>query len=75
MKALLRLLLPLLTLALLATAARAEPDAKGSKDPSVFTRMQGFHINRYDELAFGKHDFPIAQGKTETVEGRYFKVI
>ena len=37
--------------------------------------MQGFHINRYDELAFGKHDFPIAQGKTETVEGRYFKVI
>lgn len=75
MKALLRLLLPLLTLALLCTAARAEPDAKGSKDPSVFTRMQGFHINRYDELAFGKHDFPIAQGKTETVEGRYFKVI
>lgn len=75
MKALLRLLLPLLTLALLCTAVRAEPDAKGSKDPSVFTRMQGFHINRYDELAFGKHDFPIAPGKTETVEGRSFKVI
>jgi outer membrane protein OmpA-like peptidoglycan-associated protein len=75
MQSLMRLLLTLCTLVLLGTAAHAEPDAKGGKDPSVFTRMQGFHINRYDELAFGKHDFPTAPGKAEAVEGRVFKVI
>jgi OmpA-OmpF porin, OOP family len=59
----------------IALAASDPNDSEGSKDPSIFTRMPGFHIYRYEELDFGKYDFPVAAGKTETVEGRSYWVI
>lgn len=72
MKQFIRLLLSVLTLALLCISAYAEPDVKGSKDPSVFSRMQGFHIEQFEDLAFGRHEFTTAPGKTEAVEGRFY---
>lgn len=74
MKQFFRLLLSVLTVALLCNGAQAEPDANGSKDPSVFSRMQGFYIYRFDDLAFGKHEFATASGKSETVEGHFYGV-
>jgi OmpA-OmpF porin, OOP family len=70
----------LFTIALLFQAgislAASDPsDREGSKDPSIFTRMPGFHISRYEELEFGKYDFPTASGKTESVEGHYYWVV
>lgn len=70
------LLFPSLAMVLLASgAALAEPDIKGSKDPSVFTRMQGFHINRFDEQAFDRHEFTVGPGKSQAVEGHKYSVI
>jgi outer membrane protein OmpA-like peptidoglycan-associated protein len=55
-----------------SSLAAGDPnDCEKSKDPSLFTRMTGFHIYRYEELEFGKYDFPVGPGKTETIEGHY----
>jgi hypothetical protein len=61
----------LLCLAGMSLAASDPNDSEKSKDPSIFTRMTGFHIYRYEELDFGKYEFPVGPGKTETVEGHY----
>jgi OmpA-OmpF porin, OOP family len=58
-----------------AFSATDPDDSEGSKDPSIFTRMTGFHIYRYEELDFGKYEFPVAPGKTETVEGHSYWVV
>jgi OOP family OmpA-OmpF porin len=52
----------------------AQDDAKGSKDPSMFTRMPGFYIYNYQELQFDKHDFQINADKTVSVEGHYIYI-
>jgi OmpA-OmpF porin, OOP family len=65
----------LLCLAGMSLAASDPNDIEKSKDPSIFTRMTGFHISRYEELDFGKYDFPVGSGKTGTVEGHYYWVI
>lgn len=56
--------------------AQKDPgDVEGSKDPSIFTRMKGFHISIYEELEFNKFDFPVAQnGKVEPVEGHHYNI-
>lgn len=40
----------------------ADQDIKGSKDPSLLSRMPNFHISDYKELAFDSHNF-IGQDK------------
>jgi OmpA-OmpF porin, OOP family len=53
----------------------AQEDAEGSKDPSLFTRMPGYHIYRYEETQFDKYDFKISDSKTQAVEGHHLFVI
>jgi OmpA-OmpF porin, OOP family len=56
-------------------AAAADPnDRTGSKDPPIFTRMPGFHIERADVIDFDRVEFAVANGKTEFVEGRRYGV-
>lgn len=52
----------------------AQEDAEGCKDPALFTRMPGFHIYRCDDLQFDKYEFPVSDGKKQTVEGHYMFV-
>jgi OmpA-OmpF porin, OOP family len=49
----------------------AQTDVEGSKDPSLFTRMPGYHIYRYDDLQFDKYEFRISNEKTQVVEGHH----
>jgi|WetSurMetagenome_2_1015567.scaffolds.fasta_scaffold180586_1 OmpA-OmpF porin, OOP family len=59
-----------------ATMAASDPnDAEGSKDPSIFTRMTGFHIYNYQELDFDKFDFPVGHGEIQSVEGHFYSVV
>jgi len=53
----------------------AQEDAEGSKDPSLFSRMPGYHIYRYDETQFDKYDFRISDTKNQTVEGHHLFII
>jgi outer membrane protein OmpA-like peptidoglycan-associated protein len=53
----------------------AQEDAEGSKDPSLFTRMPGFHIYRYDDRQFDKYEFQVNSVKTQPVEGHYLSII
>ena len=53
----------------------AQEDAEGSKDPAMFTRMPGFHIYRYDDLQFDKHEFPLNAEKNQAVEGHSLFII
>ena len=60
---------------LISTCGFAQNDAEGSKDPSLFTRMPGYHIYRYDDLQFDQYEFKISDGKTETVQGHSLFII
>jgi len=52
------------------TLAASDPnDTPGSKDPDLFSRMTGFHINRYEQKDFDRYEFATGAGKTEAVEG------
>jgi outer membrane protein OmpA-like peptidoglycan-associated protein len=53
----------------------AQSDAEGSKDPSLFTRMPGYHIYRYDDLQFDQYEFKISSEKTQVVEGHSLFII
>ena len=55
--------------------AFAQNDAEGSKDPSLFTRMPGYHIYRYDDLQFDQYEFKISSEKTQVVEGHSLLII
>jgi outer membrane protein OmpA-like peptidoglycan-associated protein len=50
-------------------AASDANDVPGSKDPDIFSRMPGFHINRYEVLEFDRYEFQTASDKKETIEG------
>jgi len=53
-----------------ALAASDPGDFPGSADPAIFSRMPGFHIQNYEALEFGSHEFPTGPGRIEKVEGR-----
>jgi len=53
----------------------AQEDAEGSKDPTLFTRMPGYHIYRYEDLQFDKFVFQIGNDKTEAVEGHHLFIM
>lgn len=59
----------------LVFAAGDPNDIEGSKDPDLFSRMPGFHINRYDANEFDRHEFQVGPGKTEKVEGYHTFVV
>jgi len=56
-------------------SAFSQNDAEGSKDPSLFTRMPGYHIYRYDDLQFDQYEFKISDSKTQVVEGHSLFII
>jgi Outer membrane protein and related peptidoglycan-associated (lipo)proteins len=47
----------------------AQEDGAGCKDPTLFTRMPGYHIYRCEDLQFDKYEFRISDNKTQIVEG------
>jgi OOP family OmpA-OmpF porin len=53
-----------------ALAASDPADIPGSADPDLFSRMPGFHIQEYEALEFGHHEFPSGPDTVEKVEGR-----
>jgi len=53
----------------------AQDDAEKSKDPTLFTRMPGFYIYRYDDLQFDRFEFMIGQDKTQAVEGHSIFIV
>ena len=69
------LLLCLLSPLSVVFAASDPNDSPGSADPDLFSRMPGFHIQQYEALEFGRHEFPTGPGTVETVEGRKTVVI
>ncbi len=55
--------------------AFSQNDAEGSKDPSLFTRMPGYHIYRYDDLQFDQFEFKVSDSKTRIVQGHSLFII
>ncbi len=66
----------LLSIQIQAFSATGDPgDVEGSKDPSIFTRMPGFHISGYTESEFERYEIPIAGDfKTQAIEGRFLHI-
>jgi len=61
-------LVALVLTAVASAATAADPnDREGSKDPPIFTRMPGFHIDRADVIDFDRVEFAVARGKSEFV--------
>ena len=50
-------------------------DAEGTRDPALFTRMQGFHIHRAEDIDFDRMEFTVGPDKTQAVEGHRTLVI
>jgi outer membrane protein OmpA-like peptidoglycan-associated protein len=64
-----------LLIALLASGGTAwaqEPDAEGSKDHPVFSRLQGYYINSYDEQEFSVYEFGLEPPRR--IEGHYWNI-
>ena len=64
-----------LLIALLASGGTAwaqEPDAEGSKDHPVFSRLQGYYINSYDEQEFSVYEFSLEPSRR--IEGHYWNI-
>jgi len=61
-------------LALWVLPVCAASDVKGSKDPSLFSRMPGWYINQYEENQFGSYEFTGANGQKTTLEGHKLMV-
>jgi outer membrane protein OmpA-like peptidoglycan-associated protein len=56
-------------------ALARQADETGSKDHPMVPRMTGYHIAGYEALEFASHDFPLPDDKTQSVEGRYWKIV
>jgi hypothetical protein len=56
----------------LSTAA--EQDVKGSKDPSLLSRMPHFHISGYKETEFDSHRFIDQDKKPLIIEGHKYHI-
>lgn len=65
-----------LTLCLLLPlqAVQAQKDVPASKDPALFTRMPGFHINQYEEKQFASFSFRGRDGNPVAVEGTKLEI-
>ena len=70
-----KLLFTLALLLMTISTAMTQEDVEGSKDPSMFTRMPGYHIYRYDDVQFDKYEFRISNSKTEVVEGHHLFIM
>ena len=58
-----------------AQAARGQDaDAEGSKDHPLVPRMTGYIIWEYDQVEFDSVDLPVADDKTQQVEGKRWKI-
>lgn len=68
--------LTLMTVMLLLTwgLAAEQKDAATCKDHPVFTRMPDYWIYACQQKQFEAYSFVVAKGKTETVEGQYWKI-
>lgn len=64
----------LLACAVGATAAGRQQDTEGSKDHPMVPRIPGYYIENYEAREFDTHDFPVADDKDSTVEGRYWHI-
>ena len=69
------LALVLLLLAPARPAVAAEPDAPGTKDHPLFTRMPGFYISRAETKDFESYKFRGPKGEEHVVEGRYVNIL
>ncbi len=56
-------------------AAGDPNDCQGCKDPSLFSRMPGFHIYSSEVLDFDRYEFPVGSGKSQAVEGRHYTAV
>ena len=68
------ILLLLCILFVSATAVSQQKDDKNCKDHPLFTRMPDSWIHGCMEQEFNAYNFVVGQGKTEPVEGRYWKI-
>lgn len=59
---------------ILGAAPAEQKDKVGSKDHPLFSRMPGYWIRDYVQNEFNAYKFRTAPGKTEEVEGVYWKV-
>jgi OmpA-OmpF porin, OOP family len=69
-----RLMIPmflvLLSTVLVSVAPAEQTDTRGCQDHPLFTRMPTYWIHHCSTKEFDAFAFPVALGKTETVEGR-----
>jgi outer membrane protein OmpA-like peptidoglycan-associated protein len=65
----------LLVLIVFSAMITADEDASGCQDPTLFTRMPGFHIYNCEVLQFDRFEFPVKAGKTQVVEGERTQVV
>ncbi len=63
-----------LLLALAAGVSAEQQDRTGCKDHPLFTRMPGYWIYSCEQKQFESHDFVVAKGKAEAVEGQFWRV-
>ena len=68
--------LPAAVILLLAasTVPAFAQDAEGTKDHPVLARLAGYHISAADVQEFAAHEFTLADGSTQKVEGRYWRI-
>lgn len=68
--------LTLMTIMLLLTIGLAaeQKDAGNCKDHPAFTRMPDYWIYACQQKQFEAYSFVVAKGKTETVEGQFWKI-
>jgi OmpA-OmpF porin, OOP family len=52
----------------------AEPDAPGSKDNPVLTRMKSMYIDKYRANPFDRFSFKVAKGQESPVEGKFYEI-
>ncbi|MCX6556760.1 MAG: OmpA family protein [Candidatus Aminicenantes bacterium] len=57
-----------------ASLAAEQKDNPKCKDHPLFTRMPGSWLYNCDQKQFDSHDFIVAKGKKETVEGQLWKI-
>ncbi len=68
------LLIVAMTLLLSAGLVAEQKDVAACKDHPAFTRMPDYWIYACQQKQFDAYSFVVAKGKTETVEGQYWKI-
>ncbi|SPE17920.1 OmpA/MotB protein [Candidatus Sulfotelmatomonas gaucii] len=73
MKLTVRILIVMISVAVLSAVAQAQEDAAGSQDPAGMNRMANYYIADYQELTFDSYAFPVTSNgnkEEKTVEGK-----